>query len=244
MWCNCMDRRIKPEERIKFFSEVFGIIESNGYDKNTLALSVVKYCMKLDFDGKHEFISYLIADSYSERYAWDALHWILGAIHTYDEEENFTSEVCSYPQLNDWVVCVTLGKLTRPLISSGVYKAEYYRHWGYVHCTCHVIKQGITAGRNRNNSQSLGKVKNEQLDKLCAAGIVAEAFNCALKAEIDKGKERKVTPCVVLKYYNLAVKGDLQPYYWLPGISDFENILNTLHDRRLKYIEKKSGKSV
>ena len=191
MWCSYMARRIKPEESIKFSLEVLEIIKSYGYDKDTLTLWVVKHCMTLDLDGKHELISYLIAESYSERYAWDALELILETMHIYDDEENNLSEVCSYPHFVDWVIQAKLGKLTPPRKNSGEYRKNYFRRWGYVHCMCHVIKYDIIAGRNRNNSQSLGEVKNKQLDKLCAAGIVADTFNHALSVEIARDEEKR-----------------------------------------------------
>ena len=221
-----------------FSLEVLEIIKSNGYDKDTLALWVVKHCMTLDLDGKHELISYLIAESYSERYAWNALELILETMHIYNDEENNLSEVCSYPHFVDWVIQAKLGKLTPPRKNSGKYRKNYFRRWGYVHCTCHLIKQGITAGRNRKHSQGLGEYKNKNLDKLCAAGIVADTFNHALSAEIARGEEKEVTPSVVLKYFNLAIKGELRPYFWGPKSPDIE-VLNTLDKKTTNYYREK-----
>ena len=138
--------------------------------------------------------------------------------------ENEWLEVCLYPQFVDWSVKVTLGQLTPPRKNLGLYRKGYLKRWGYVHCMCHLIKHGITEGRNKRNYQGLTQARKDKVDAVCAAGIVANAFN--------------VGTDTVLKYFRQAIRGELRPYFWGPKIPDFEVILDDLEERSKMYYKR------
>ena len=186
------------EESDEYFKEILELKNSYYSMGRTITEWIVDYWMSLKFTSREFYTSELICEAELERFAHYALFEIEEKLRENDRKMG-TRELSEHYSLWYFHFGYREGKYPRPGIAYETYGLNYLFRWNCVVCMCHLVKKGITEGRNKANYKNLSPTKKKQIDTLCSAGLVGKLFG--------------ISPDTVLKYWYLAIKGKLGTYF-------------------------------